>query len=938
MSPTPQKALRLRRHHLVVAGFVSVILIIGGLAVVCANLVRQLQAAEAQVARSLEVLHLTADAREAALCTRLHVRGYVITGKETYAAEAAQQVFQIQHILSQLRARVGDHPSQREHLQQLEQTLLEGKEYLDWVITLRRTNREAAFEVVPGPKGNALAERMDQPLEAMVQIEQQQLSEALALARSSAEALKWLIITSVGIVAALLVVAYFIVARELDERRRLLSQLEYARDAALTLARRQADFLTNMSHEIRTPMSGILGTSELLLRTPLTPNQKDLAETIRHSAESLLVIINDILDLSKIEAGKLSFEARNFDLRATVEQAVETVAPTARKKSLELVTLVYRDVPEQLCGDAGRLRQVLLNLVGNAVKFTDKGEVVVRVKKQAETETHVTLQFSVTDTGIGIPKELQENIFEAFAQVDTSQTRRFSGTGLGLAISKRLVQMMGGEIGVESEVGKGSTFWFTATFEKADTVPSPSTYEMWYGLRALVVDDNATNRTVLAQLLTDFGLFCEVVASPEEALAALHEAAEQGDPFRVALVDAHLPTLDGSALIQRIRREKAFDTLACILLASPPLPNPDELQQVGAVACLAKPVRMTSLKEALRTAFGKSSAPATQTTSQNLPRAPLTALGNTSQAEAAQLTQETLQDNRPKTVLLVEDNVINQQVARRMLEVLGYQVRVATSGREAIEQVRSQTPDVILMDCQLPEMDGFTATRHIREQERTQGHRVPIIALTANALAGERERCLSAGMDDYLAKPFKIKDLEEVMRRVLEGAAPSQQTVSAKPTPPTKETLVENDNRKPTLLDIEVFRIGTGITTESQSARQLARQIVTTFQSDVAAQLQKLSVAIERQDAKTVRTIAHRLYGSAAQLGACQLAHVLKHLEKTSDAGLWAEQFRVVEELFAATSRAFEETLQQDAFVRSRQGQPAAKIFTTDKNTLDAGQ
>jgi two-component system sensor histidine kinase/response regulator len=540
MLPTLQKALRFTSRRLM-AGFALVVLIIGGLAVACSNLVRQLRAAEARVARSLKILHLTADAREAALRVRLHVRGYVITGKETYVEEASQQVFQIQRILLQLHAEVGDHPSQREYVRQLEQVILEGKDYLDWVIALRRTNREAAFEVVPGPTGNALAERMDQPLEAIVQIEQKQLGEALALARSSAEALEWLIIASVGIIAALLVVAYFIVARELNKRRTLLSQLEYARDAALTLARRQSDFLANMSHEIRTPMNGIMGTSELLLRTPLAPNQKDLAETIRYSAESLLVIINDILDFSKIEAGKLDFQVSDFDLRATVEQAVETVAATARKKSLELVTLVYRDVPEQLRGDAGRLRQVLLNLVGNAVKFTDRGEVVVRVTKQAETATHVTLKFSVTDTGIGIPKEFQEDIFEAFAQVDASRSRRFGGTGLGLAISKRLVQMMGGEIGVESEVGKGSTFWFTATLEKAEAGQPLSTYEMWFGLRALVVDDNTTNRTVLAQLLTDFGMFCEVVASPEEALAALQEAVTQGEPFRVALLDAHLP-------------------------------------------------------------------------------------------------------------------------------------------------------------------------------------------------------------------------------------------------------------------------------------------------------------------------------------------------------------------------------------------------------------
>jgi two-component system sensor histidine kinase/response regulator len=917
MLPTLQKALRFTSRRLM-AGFALVVLIIGGLAVACSNLVRQLRAAEARVARSLKILHLTADAREAALRVRLHVRGYVITGKETYVEEASQQVFQIQRILLQLHAEVGDHPSQREYVRQLEQVILEGKDYLDWVIALRRTNREAAFEVVPGPKGNALAERMDQPLEAIVQTEQKQLEAALALARSSAEALEWLILASVGVIAALLVVAYFIVARELDKRRTLLSQLEYARDAALTLARRQSDFLANMSHEIRTPMNGIMGTSELLLRTPLAPNQKDLAETIRYSAESLLVIINDILDFSKIEAGKLDFQVSDFDLRATVEQAVETVAATARKKSLELVTLVYRDVPEQLRGDAGRLRQVLLNLVGNAVKFTDRGEVVVRVTKQAETETHVTLKFSVTDTGIGIPRELQENIFEAFAQVDASRSRRFGGTGLGLAISKRLVQMMGGEIGVESEVGKGSTFWFTATLEKAEAGQPLSTYEMWFGLRALVVDDNTTNRTVLAQLLTDFGMFCEVVASPEEALAALREAVAQGDPFRVALLDAHLPAVDGLSLIQRIRGEKTFDTLACILLTLPPLPDPDEIQRMGATACLAKPVRMMALKEALRTALGKPRPRSPKTNSQETPRPTITTPTSIPRPDVAQPRGAPPQGGQPKTVLLVEDNPINQQVVRRMLEILGYQVCVAVNGFEALERLQTQPPDAILMDCHLPEMDGYTATQRIREQERTLGRHVPIIALTANALAGERDRCLAAGMDDYLAKPFRMKDLEEVMQRVL-GAA-SQPTPAAQLEHRTGEIPTENAESEAALLDADAFWIGTGITPGSHGAQQLAQQIIATFQSDVADQMQELRAAMERQDAKEVRAIAHRLYGSAAQLGARRLARALKRLEKAPDASTWAAQLRVVEEVSAATSRAFDEALQRKALVQPPHG------------------
>ncbi|OYT71195.1 MAG: hypothetical protein CFK52_08705 [Chloracidobacterium sp. CP2_5A] len=890
MSANLRKQERQPRHWLA-AGFVAVGLILAGLAAASSIAVYQLQRAEAEVSRSLEILRLASSAEETTLRIRLHVRGYVITGQETYAGEARRQSAQLEDALSQLRERVAHRPSQLERAKRLERVLQEGKAYLERVIAAGQRGREAALELVPSPEGDSLAERMGSLFEAFGQEERKRLGEFLAIARKSVEVLEWLVIASAAIIIAVLVMLYWFIARELSERRRLMAQLESARDAALTLARKKSDFLANMSHEIRTPMNGIIGTTDLLLRTRLSQDQKELTETIRYSADALLVVVNDILDFSKIEAGKMSLESSDFELRALVEQAVETLAASARKKSLELVTLVYRDVPDHLRGDAGRLRQVLLNLVGNAVKFTDKGEVVVRVTKQAETEASVTLRFAVTDTGIGIPKEAQADVFEAFSQVDASQSRRFSGTGLGLAISRRLINIMGGDIGVESEVGKGSTFWFTVTLQKVAADQPPSTYELWFGLRALVMDDNATNRLVVAQQLTDFGLFCDVVADAQEAMTALREAAASGHPFRVALLAAHPPALDELPLLQQIRAEETLDNLACILLTAPPVPTKAELAQMGVVACVTKPVRMSALKDALRLALSSPQPKATERITPSETPLPLRPA-----ASAAA---------RQKLVLLVEDNVVNQKVAQRMLESLGYGVVVAGNGREALALAQAKPPDVILMDCQLPEMDGYTATARIREQERSADHRrVPIVALTANALPGERERCLAAGMDDYLAKPFKLDDLDQLLRRLLN----KQQTASC-PRPPD-----EGDNSESPLLDPSAFHIGTGLAASGKAAEELARQIVATFLKDGLTQLEQMRVAIERQDEKAVRMLAHRLYGSAAQLGARQLACALRHIEKSPDTSDWPRQIELVAEVFAATRAAFDEALRQSLY------------------------
>ncbi len=893
-----------------IAGFATVASMLLGLIVASSLTVHQFQVAETDVRRSLETLRLVSSAQASSLRVRIHVRGYVITGQDKIAAEAKRETRHLSQLLTELRQQAVWSPPR---LERLEQILQEGQSYLEYVIALRQTAPAEALKFVPGQRGDRLASQAAAELDAIEREALVRLQEAMNVTRQSTERLKWLVLVSAIVIIALLVTAYLMVMRELDGRRQLTIQLERARDAALALARKKSDFLANMSHEIRTPMNGIIGTSDLLLKTTLTAEQKDLAETIHCSAQALLVIVNDILDFSKIEAGKLTFESSDFDLRATVEQAVETVAADAWKKALELVTLVYRDVPERLRGDVGRLRQILLNLVGNAVKFTDRGEVVVRVTKQAETATGVTLRFSVTDTGIGIPKARQAEIFEAFTQVDSSRSRRFGGTGLGLAISKRLVNLMGGDIGVESEVGKGSMFWFTATFEKVDPSQPPSTYELWFGLRALVVDDNATNRTVIAQQLTDFGLFCDEVSDAQEALSVLREAVQAGQPFRVALLDAQMPTIGGLSLLEHIRADEQLRELPCILLTSLPLVEHQEMLRLGATACVRKPVRTGALKEALRLVLA-------------LPRVKLPepspadpAPGGRHLHPAAQEQPKPSkavwrQNTAQKLVLLVEDNTVNQQVTRRMLETLGYRVVIAANGLEALTRVQTDRPDVILMDCQLPEMDGYTAAMHIRKDESASGtgRRTPIIAVTANALADERDRCLAAGMDDYLAKPFRLADLEQMLQRLCgAGAPPNNNRSSTAGGSALAGTPAAASRPDANLLDVTAFRLGTATLTGGPAAAALGRRIVATFVADVTNQLQQMRIAMERREETTVRTLAHRLCGSAAQLGAQQLAQALRCIEKAPDTTDWPQQIRAVEAIFEATRDAFADVLQQ---------------------------
>jgi signal transduction histidine kinase/DNA-binding response OmpR family regulator len=859
-------------------------------------------------------------------------RGYLITGDARYLEPYDAAISKVKRVYEEVKDLTKDNPGQQGRLD-LVMPLIEKKlaELRETIALRKGVGFEAALEVVLTNRGKTIMDDIRVVIGAMQEEERRLLSERSVAAKANARNTQVAILLStVGAFVLLLVISVAIarsitgrvseisvvavslkkgdtdqtlpLASTQDEitdlaqafntmtakRRQVEKELATTRDAALAAVRSKADFVATMSHEIRTPLNGVIGMTDLLLATDLDTDQQEMVETLKNSGEFLLTVINDILDFSKIDAGKLDLEVIDFDLRTAVDEVLNILAERASQKDLELIGLVYATTPLQLRGDPGRIRQILFNLIGNAIKFTQEGEIVVDVSVIETATDKTTLRFAVTDTGIGIAPETQRTLFESFTQADSSTTRKFGGTGLGLTICKKLVALMQGEIGVISEKGQGSTFWFSIPFTHSST-SSPPTYPnaTLQGRRMCIVESNDTIRFLLQHYAQSWGMICDVAQNGSEGLALLQQHAKGEHSFDIALLDHTLSETiqeDGISLAKRIRQDSEISHIPLILLTALGKRGEGKLaQHAGFNGYLTKPIRHHQLQQCLQMILGSDQQTNSSTTSHS----------------STLITRHSVEEAQAQTqvhILLAEDNVVNQKVAVRMLQKIGYRVDVVINGQEAAEAVGRTSYDLVLMDCQMPEMDGLEATRAIRKAESRNlevrskkaetdhsetpdtlllaAHcsRVPIIALTANALSGDRETCLEAGMDDFLTKPIRIEELGTMICKWL----PNPEARNLVNQPITEKTR-KHSSHLPACLDDTILENLKALGGEDNP--EFFLNVIDQFLSDLPRHLEDIKQAVERQDSEALVKTAHACKGSSRSIGATLLAEMSFALE-----------------------------------------------------------